>query len=230
MVHHAIGYNAGEKTRIANSEYAIYTRDLGRERIAVGFNIEERKRIDRSLEYNTFAREAFYPLLDWGWTRQMCAEYLTSELGIVGPKSACVYCPFAALKPEGIARHKRHPAQVADALLLEYTSRCLNPRGTLYKDKSLLEISVRHENREALSLFAKELNAVSWALYRVRRIFNSTASGQKGTVHRCVEKLETFPLRMSALAALLHYRSRGEYETVGDIPYIWIERRAIPHT
>ena len=58
---HAIGYNADETGRVTRSEYAFS------ERIAFGFNVDENTRINRSGEYNTLSREAFYPLLEWGW-------------------------------------------------------------------------------------------------------------------------------------------------------------------
>jgi hypothetical protein len=111
---HAIGYNADEIGRIAKSEYAF------RERIAFGFNADETGRINRSCEYNTVSREAFYPLLEWGWSRKICLDYIHSILGVVWRKSACVFCPFNPLREDGIERHREHPAQVADAMLLEH--------------------------------------------------------------------------------------------------------------
>ena len=63
---HAIGYNCEEQSRMAKSEYAFA------ERIAFGFNVNEKNRVERSCEYNTFTREAFCPLLEWGWLRQDC--------------------------------------------------------------------------------------------------------------------------------------------------------------
>ena len=75
---HALGYNADETGRIARSEYAFG------ERIAFGFNADEKNRISRSCEYNTVSREAFYPLLEWGWDRGACIEYIRSVLGLPG--------------------------------------------------------------------------------------------------------------------------------------------------
>jgi hypothetical protein len=37
-------------------------------------------------------------------------------------KSACYFCPFNALKADAIERHKAHPEQVADALMLDNTT------------------------------------------------------------------------------------------------------------
>ena len=38
-----------------------------------------------------------YPLIEMGWRRGRCIEYLHS-LGINAPKSACVFCPFHSNK------------------------------------------------------------------------------------------------------------------------------------
>ena len=142
--HHAFGYNSEER-RINQSEHAI------RERIAFGFNADEGRRIDRSCEYNTLTRRAFYPLLEWDWNRAKCLDYIREKLGVTWRKSACVYCPFNALKDGAIDRHLEHPDQVADALVLEHMSMALNPRATLYKGKSLIQIARKSGNYEALN-------------------------------------------------------------------------------
>ncbi len=133
---HAIGYNADETGRVAKSEYAF------RERIAFGFNADETGRINRSCEYNTVGREAFYPLLEWGWNRKRCLDYIQSVLGVVWRKSACVVCPFNALRDDALERHREHAAQVADAMTIEHMSLALNPRGTLYRGRSLIQITL----------------------------------------------------------------------------------------
>ena len=63
-----IGYNADETGRVGRSEYAFG------KRIAFGFNVDEKSRINRSCEYNTLSREAFYPRLEWGWDRRTCIQ------------------------------------------------------------------------------------------------------------------------------------------------------------
>jgi len=101
---------------VTRSEYAFS------ERIAFGFNVDENTRINRSGEYNTLSREAFYPLLEWGWDRLTCIEYIRSVLGITWKKSACVYCPFNALRDDAIERQREHPRQVGDAMRIEHLS------------------------------------------------------------------------------------------------------------
>jgi hypothetical protein len=121
---HTFGYNAAETERVARSEAAF------RERIAFGFNRDESARVARSRRYNTPTRTAFYPLVDWGWDRNWCQEYIVRQLGIVWKRSACAFCPFNNLNDNTISRHKEHPQKAGDALLLEHVSLALNPRAT----------------------------------------------------------------------------------------------------
>jgi hypothetical protein len=83
---HAFGYNAEETRRVAKSEAACARR------IAFGFNSEEAKRVRKALAYDTPVRQSFYPLVEWGWTRSICLDYLREKLGVWWQKSACVYC------------------------------------------------------------------------------------------------------------------------------------------
>ena len=89
-------------------------------------------------------------------------------------------------QPIGIARLRQFPNQVAEALSLEYQSLSLNPRGTLYRDRTLHSIITADGNIAALTEFERKLAASEWALYRVRRIYKGP-----GQADRAVEKLET---------------------------------------
>jgi len=222
---HALGYNSDEGNRVEHSEYATTRREAEKERIAFGFNTEEQNRIARSCEYNTVTREAFYPLVEWSWTREKCLAYLYEAFGVIWEKSACTYCPFNRLKQDGVERQKRHAEQVADALLLEYTSLALNPRGALYKDRALIDIAIREDYTDTLRIFSSKLNASRWALYRIRRIVNASKTGEKGTVDRCVERMQDFETREGAFAALMANKEKGEFEELRGISYIWIQRR-----
>jgi hypothetical protein len=214
---HAIGYNAEETGRIARSEYAFG------ERIAFGFNADERNRISRSCEYNTLSREAFYPLLEWGWDRRACIEYILSALGVTWKKSACVYCPFNTLRDDAIERQREHPYQVADAMRIEHLSLALNPRATLYKGRSLIQITVEAGNDVAVQAYRESIASEEWALYRVRRIYSG-----KGKADRAVEKLDVFENPDKARTALntLSARSGIAVEELRGIPYVWRERRS----
>lgn len=183
---HAFGFNADEQTRIVKSEAALAARVVEPIRVAFGFNCDETTRIERAAQYDTPRRQGWYPLAEWGWSRERCREYLQTITGANWQKSACVYCPFNALKPDAIARLRQFPAHVAQALLLEHQSLALNPRSSLYRDRTLYSLAVEHELDEALRVFQQRLAAAEYALYRVRRIYQAP-----GAAHRAVEKLQT---------------------------------------
>jgi hypothetical protein len=254
-VRHAIGYNADETSRVEHSEYAFQARvafgfnaeetgrieraneydglrQSGGHNVAFGYNVEETERIHKNCEYNTVARIAFYPLVEWGWTRQACLDYLRAHLGITWRKSACVFCPFAHNRQnaaELVERHREHPDQVADAMLLEHVSLAMNPRGTLYKSKSLIQITQAADNHRAVSAYEERLNATPWALYRVRRIYNADRKSpdKKGQADRAVERLAVLS-RNCAQAALLRLAGRLQSDVVTDrgIDYVYQEHKA----
>lgn len=215
--HHAFGYNAEESKRISQSDLA------SRERIAFGFNADEARRIERGCEYNTLTRESFYPLLDWDWNRARCVDYIRQKLAVTWRKSACVYCPFNSLKNDALDRHLEHPEQVADALVLEHMSMALNPRGTLYKGTSLIQIATKTGNNEALSGYRQRIDSSNWAQYRVRRIYT-----RKGQADRAVEKLNVFPNAAEARASLAGVAASFglPVEELRGVPYVWRQRRS----
>lgn len=213
---HAFGYNAEETRRIAKSDAAFARR------IAFGFNSEEAKRVQKAVAYDNAIRQSFYPLMEWGWNRATCIDYLRQKLGVLWQKSSCVYCPFNALKPEAIDRHKNHPDQVGDALMLERVSLSLNPRGRLYRDQSLLSITDSSGNELALDRYRVKLEESQWAVYRVRRIYQAgkdklgaISPNKKGHVLRAVEQL-TPSLEAQAAAEMLNQLARGSDQTVHE--------------
>jgi len=131
----AFGYNNDETACVERCNAGI------RERIAFGFNAGESERVARSMTYNTVQRTTFYPLVEWGWNRARCEQYLRDVFGIEWKKTACVYCPFTPLRGAALERHRDHPDAVADAMMLEHLSLALNPRATLYRDRSLIQIT-----------------------------------------------------------------------------------------
>ena len=214
---HAFGYNADEGKRIVKSDSATS------ERIAFGFNAEETERIERSREYNTQSRQAFYPLREWGWNRQACVDYLASVFGIEWQRSACVYCPFNALGPTGLDRQRIHADQVGDAMAMEHVSLALNPRGTLYKKHSLIELAVTSSYDAAIARYNLRLRSGTWAVYRVRRIYAA-----RGRADRAVEKLAAFADQESAENRLQQLAAELELsvERLRGIPYVFRERRS----
>jgi hypothetical protein len=226
---HAFGYNADETKRAAKCV------DATAKRVAFGFNSEEISRAERAAIYDTPARESFFPLIEWNWTRQDCLDYLFEKFGVKHwPKSACVQCPFNALKAEAIERHRQHPDQVADAMMLEFSSLAMNPRGQLYAKASLIQITLERGDENAAKEFQQRLEASQWSLYRIRRIYQAgkkngvKTSEKKGTASRAVENLLSFTSRAEAEAQLdiLATDLGGEMETApSGIRYLYQERR-----
>ncbi len=214
---HAFGYNSAETERVARSEAAF------RERIAFGFNRDESERVARSRSYNTATRTAFYPLVEWGWDRNRCQEYILSQLGVIWKRSACVFCPFNALNDSAISRHREHPQSVGDALMLEHVSLALNPRATLYKDRSLIQITIESGNRPAVDTYRQKLNSKQWAVYRVRRIYS-----RKAKADRAVEQAAVFATASEAVDRLraISASSGIPIEELRGINYVILERRS----
>lgn len=150
----------------------------------IGYNADEVFRARRSEGYATDERPIDYPLVEWGWGRERCEAYVRQITGVTWLKSLCTMCPFAGGKPEILERYRTSPAEAADALFLEHVSLAMNPRAPLYGKKSLRSVLEKDGNREALRLLEERLNAVAWAVYRVRRIVWA-----RGRADRRTEKL-----------------------------------------
>lgn len=176
---HAFGFNADETRRVHRSEYSL------NKRIAFGFNSDEHKRINRANGYSSLSRTSFYPLVEWKWNRETCSNYLQQMFGVPSRRSACVQCPFVNLTADAIDRLRNEPHQVARALLIEYTSLCLNHRSSLYKNRSLMSVLRAHNNTAAINAFQDLLTRTPMATYRVRRIMTS-----KGHGHRCTQRID----------------------------------------
>jgi hypothetical protein len=207
LVRHTFGYNADELARVAKCNTAMAAR------VSFGFNCDELYRVDRTQLYDSGIRLSHFPLVLWGWNRQRCHDYIFEKLGVAWRKSACSYCPFARITPDHIARQKQFPSSTAMAMFTERVSLAMNQRGQLYKGQPLYQIVVNSGNTAAINAFAEQMNQVPWAVYRVRRIYKAArikdggaASShdpkKKGTVDRCVERLQTFPTSAEAVARL----------------------------
>ena len=211
---HAFGYNADETGRADRATVAM------RARMAFGFNVEEQKRADRAATYDHAGRTAFFPLIEWGWSRADCFEYLLQKFSVAWQRSACVYCPFNRMDEAAVARLLRHPQQTARALLLEYVSLALNPRGSLYRDQKLYDLLHEVEAREVLKQFRQLLKQQPYALYRVRRIYTA-----KGKAYRAVEVLR-IDEHKALRGAWGSYAKNAEVEDgTGELCYAWQRRR-----
>lgn len=167
------------------------------ERMAFGFNADEGRRATRRKHYDTRTRTGFFPLIEWGWTREDCQRYLDRVLGTRWKKSCCVFCPFSKVTGNLLARQRAHPIQVGQALLIEHLSLALNPRGSLYPHRTLLEITEQADNREALVTFEARLASFPWAVYRVRRFYTA-----KGKAQRTIERIRTVSTEIQAQGEL----------------------------
>lgn len=57
----------------------------------IGISTDEMQRLNESgVKFIT----NIHPLIDLGWSRKMCEQWLWDEFGIIVPKSACRYCPY----------------------------------------------------------------------------------------------------------------------------------------
>lgn len=139
-------------------------------RHVMGFNAEEQRRADRDASYSTEKRASEYPLIEWGWGREKCEDYIAGVVGERWAKSCCVYCPFATDRHE--SRHRACPDAGADAMMLELTALALNPRSTLFANRSVI---ANHYRRvpSAAALFEERLAEAPWSVYEVRRVFHS---------------------------------------------------------
>ena len=153
-------------------------------RRVIGYNADEAARADRAEGYSTDDQPFEFPLVSWGWGRERCAAYVREITSETWRKSCCVFCPFTQGKPDVLARYRESPCEAAEALFLEYVSLCMNPAMTLYGSKSLRSVIETDGNHEAVQLLEERLDAVPWAVYRVRRIVWA-----KGRADRRTERL-----------------------------------------
>lgn len=170
-------------------------------------------------------------MCDWGWTRSDCARFSLASLGELIPKSCCSFCPFALSSSAGrassIDRFRREPQDAADALLLEYVARSINPSQTLIVGSSLADLIGSAGLSSVTGIFHARLNSCDWSLYEVRRVVRPTRTGGRGMIARALdvaatgtraamtELLATRPGRRtiggdSIVRHVLHDRVRGD--------------------
>lgn len=63
--------------------------------------------------------DGWYPLIEWGWTRDDCVQAIEGSGLPVPPKSACFYCP-SSTKKEVLWLAKEHPDLFARAVAMEH--------------------------------------------------------------------------------------------------------------
>jgi hypothetical protein len=115
-----------------------------RYRHVLGFEAGERARAAKDALFNTERRTSWHPLLDWGWDRVHCLDFISETTGRWWSKSACSYCVFAMTTDSGrdalLERYRREPQAGARALFLEAVARTLNERQTLIAGSSAADL------------------------------------------------------------------------------------------
>lgn len=170
---HAFGYEVGEQGRAEDCQRHMPGR------LAFGFEQGEAARARRASAYDTPYRVAEFPLIEWGWDRQACVDYIERITGEADwPKSACVYCPFAltsiAGRARALARFDAEPQAAIATLMLEWRALCLNPRTGLIAGDRLIDF-LDERRPEIAKRFRDELDRTEHAVYGVRRLWRPRA-------------------------------------------------------
>jgi hypothetical protein len=144
-------------------------------RHAVGFETGEASRAAKDTGYNTAARTGWYPLIDWGWHRTACLDFLREVTGITWSKSACVFCPYAVMTRAGRAEvlprwQDEEPTAGLTALTLEHTALALNPEQGLIAGRRAVDYVRLTGHHRLLAELDAHLAATAHALYEVRRV------------------------------------------------------------
>ncbi|MEU6610301.1 hypothetical protein ABZ922_35535 [Streptomyces shenzhenensis] len=202
-------------------------------RQVMGFNADEAgRRFTDIIASKIPGRTGVYPLIDWGWNRQQCEDYLWKRFGVHWPKSYCTFCCFPVSMgalPAHLERMRSHPDIAGEVLRLEYTAMSLNPKAKLYGKRTLLEFfdPSRPRDRACLEAFKRELD-MPWALYHVRRLFLLSASGERRPVMRSTERVDLGRARQLG-QRLISVSERHGIEVEHDPAYgrarSWVRRR-----
>lgn len=185
---------------------------------AIGYNADEPKRVAKSNEYGCRSADYFYPLVEWGWGRDRCIDYLRETFGVIWPKSCCYFCPFQK-DFDASDRWKKEPIYGAEALWVAGFGLAFNPRMHLMSKGSAMEIAQAHGCFEAIALYEEWLEAHDWSVYQVRRIYTNTGTSAKTRINarRDVKTLDTGDrTEMTHKLHSLAFRVGAEVELCGE--------------
>lgn len=197
---------------------------------AIGFNAQEGGRIakDRSVTMGG-RRRPIYPIAERGWSRQDCSTYLGRVFalppGTHWPKSCCRQCCFAGGQegwPDQLARFQLLPEEAAHHVVDEQVAIALNPNSGLFgPGKSLTDRLRRDGAGTVLQQASQHLDAVPWALYRVRRIYRRRGAAWR-SVRVCLRGTRAAMSKaVLALAASLDLTACID----GDVTKVWLHER-----
>ncbi|WP_286131885.1 hypothetical protein [Mycobacterium sp. IS-1556] len=155
-----------------------------RYRHVLGFEAGERARAEKDALFNTDRRTGWYPLLEWGWDRTRCSDFIVETTGRRWSKSACGFCPFAMATASGrqalLERYRREPQAGAQALFLEFVARSLNDRQTLITGGSAAALVDAAGLTEVQERYQALLADQPHALYEVRRLTRRSSKRPHG--------------------------------------------------
>jgi hypothetical protein len=151
-----------------------------------GYNADEKKRADKADGYVIRGSNYVYPLIEWGWSRDDCLEYIYRLLGVMWLKSACLFCPFTT-RQYAIDKYRRDPVAAGFTMLLELNTLAFNSRQHLFNTGTAYDLIAASGNQEALDNFQQRLAEFDWAIYYVRRIYKQ--SGKTINADRCIKRV-----------------------------------------
>jgi hypothetical protein len=153
----------------------------------LGYNAEEQRRADKCDEYTSGSNTYLFPLIEWGWSRQNCIDYIQAKLNVEWKKSSCMYCPFIS-KELASSRYMEEPEAGGFTLFTEFIALTLNPRMQLFPHGSAYDLIVESNNTEALKDFERRLLEQDWGLYQVERIWERKIGSSSGKLFTKVDR------------------------------------------
>jgi hypothetical protein len=155
-----------------------------RYRHVLGFEVGETARAAKDSLFNTERRTGWYPLLEWGWDRARCLDFIAVTSQRQWAKSACGYCVFAMTTASGrqavVERYRREPRAGAHALFVEAVARRLNERQTLIAGSSLADLVALAGLVDVQDRFERMLDDAEHAIYEVRRLTRGSSARPHG--------------------------------------------------
>ena len=212
----------------------------------IGFNADERKRIERDGKFYTSegaakskrvalpGRKSWFPLFtDWHWGRKAVEDYCQDIAGEPWSKSCCTFCPFQLGKKVEREGHAL-PAAVRERFLDFPAQRGAQRPGEERHPLVEAERHVLHPQRLGPLLeegvkgpeaaLRKWLASSPWSVYEVRRYLMSPGHGS-----RSIRRLGTTEAPREQLRGVLDLfaqdRRREVEEDEHGIARVWIERR-----
>lgn len=159
-------------------------------RHVVGFAQEEA--LTRAVKDEGYSRDVpgktpWYPLIEWGWDRRKCLSYLWDQYGIEWPRSCCVWCCYQLGDPAGLAnRWRAEPDAARDSVAMEANALALNPRASLFGDRTADEVAREIGLADVADEAVAELASRTHALYEVRRIYRRNGDHRHKTTKQWI--------------------------------------------